>query len=148
MHCSTHTTELDPSINSRLLLLKTSTGLRVAALIALTCLSGCGPQRAEPVDRERAERTLLRVLDTWQGGGTIDELRSAANPVVVQEAFWTEGKTLQSYRLVGDGQVVDANLYREVELTLTGEEGETQEIKLVTYVIGTDPVITVFRAIL
>ncbi len=147
MHCSTKSIEPGHSINS-LLFLQTGHVVFVLGLIALTCFVGCAPRRAEPVDRERAERTLLRVLDTWQAGGTIEELRAAETPVVVQEAFWTEGKTLQSYRLVGDGLVVDANLFREVELTLTGEEGEMQERKLVTYVIGTDPVITVFRAIL
>lgn len=147
MHYSTKTIEVHPSIDAGLFLNIGHSG-RILSLILLTCFCGCGPRRAEPVDPELAEQTLLRVLDTWQGGGTIEELRSAATPVVVQEAFWTEGKTLQSYRLVGDGRVEDANLFHEVELTLAGGDGEKQERKLVTYVIGTDPVITVFRAIL
>lgn len=121
---------------------------RVLSLITLACLCGCGPRRAARVDPELADQTLLRVLDTWQRGGTIAELRSADMPVVVQEEYWTEGQKLQAYRLVGDGRVEDANLYREVELTLASDNGEKQQRKLVTYVIGTDPVVTVFRAIL
>lgn len=118
----------------------------VIALLLLVCICGCGPRRANPVDRELADRTLVRALDAWKGGGTIAELKSADDPIIVQEAFWTSSKTLESYQLVGDGWIEDANLYREVELTIAGDQN--QKTIQVTYVIGTDPVLTVFRAIL
>ncbi|MEZ6087333.1 MAG: hypothetical protein R3C05_04750 [Pirellulaceae bacterium] len=121
---------------------------RLGIVLLLLVIPSCGPRRAAPVDADLAEQTLLRVLETWKSGGTISQLRSADQPVVVQDASWTEGKTLESYTLVGDGWVEDANLFQDVELTFAPEAGRRSVPKRVTYVIGTDPVITVFRAIL
>lgn len=110
-------------------------------------LSGCGEQRARPVNVELAKATLVDVLNHWKAGGTIDELRTSTPEIVVQELQWTNGRTLQDFSLVGDGRAEDANWFCEVELTLSSGASDPVK-KKVTYVVGTDPVLTVFHAIL
>ena len=108
---------------------------------------GCGPQRAAPVEVEVAKSTLVEVLDTWQRGGTIQELKDRTPMIVVQEPLWTDQGSLISYQLVGEGREEDANWFCEVELVIQSGEGAKKTHK-VTYAVGTDPVLTVFHAIL
>lgn len=122
------------------------TRLVVAALLA-TALSGCGgPQRASPVDKELARDTLTRVLEHWKNGGNIRDFRDQTPEIVVQEVLWSGNRKLASYALTGEARAQDANWFCEVELTLAPENGGKPTTKKVTYAVGTDPVITVFRA--
>ncbi len=76
-------------------------------------------------------------------------MQKAVPTIIVQESAWQQGKRLSSYTLLDQGRVEDANLFCEVELVFADSgEGQAVTKKKVTYVIGTDPVITVFRAIL
>lgn len=109
---------------------------------------GCGEQRAAPVDAALARASLQEVLDHWKSGGAIEDLRKREPEIVAQEALWSGGRKLLSYQLIGEGRVEDANWFCEVELTLANVKGDEPEKKTLTYVIGTDPVLTVFRAIL
>jgi hypothetical protein len=120
-------------------------------ICAALCLAlpGCSEPRAEAVDVDLARSTLVQVLEHWKNEGTIDDLRAQSPEIVVQEAHWTNGRRLQNFSLLGDGNAEDANWFCEVELTLTPEAGDVKaKTKTVTYVVGTDPVLTVFRAIL
>ncbi|OYW22124.1 MAG: hypothetical protein B7Z55_05010 [Planctomycetales bacterium 12-60-4] len=115
--------------------------------LALICI-GCGPTRAKPVDVELARSTLTKVLEHWKQGGSIDDLRQGRPEIVVQEALWTKDKPLVDYSLVDQGREEDANWYCEVELTFAGANDGKPSKKNVTYVVGTDPVLTVFHAML
>lgn len=111
-------------------------------------LSGCGPVRAKPVNVEVARQTLVHVLEHWQNGGTIDELRQGRPEIVAQEPLWAKGKQLVDFTLVGGGRAEDANWFCEVELSLTTGDSDKAVKKKVTYVVGTNLVLTVFHAIL
>lgn len=111
-------------------------------------LLGCGgPVRAKPVQSDLARKTLVEVLDHWKSGGNIEELRKRKPEIVAQEFFWTKGMKLQEYRLLDEGRSENANLRCEVELTLVSEDGGAPTKKTVNYLIGTDPVLTVFREV-
>lgn len=110
--------------------------------------SGCQSRRAADVEPELAKETLVRVLDTWKAAGSIEELRKQTPDVVVQEALWSNGGKLVDYQIIGDGRVEDANLFCDVELSVELTPGSPPVKKNFTYVIGTDPVLTVFRVIL
>lgn len=110
--------------------------------------AGCGPPRAQPVDVELARRTLIQVLDHWKQGGAIEDLRKLSPEVVAQEHLWQSGNKLLDYTLSPDGRAEDANWYCEVRLTLQSPDSDAPKVKQVTYVVGTDPVLTVFHAIL
>lgn len=112
-------------------------------------ISGCGPVRARPVDVELARTALITVLEQWRNGGTIDELQQQKPAIIAQEPLWTNGKKkLVEYRLVDNGRAEDANWFCEVELSLSTDDNDEVTKKTVTYVVGTDPVLTVFHAIL
>lgn len=115
----------------------------------LSCLLfGCGgPVRAKPVQVDVAHKTLVDVLDHWKGGGSIEDLRKRRPEIVAQEFFWTKGMKLQEYRILDDGRSENANLRCEVELTLIPEDGGAPTKKTVNYLIGTHPVLTVFREV-
>jgi len=126
--------------------------LRVAVVFVLTMsllvASGCsGQQRAAPVDESLARVTLKRVLEHWKAGGAIDDLRAESPEVVVQEELWYRGDRLIDFT-IKDGRAVDANWFCEVELTVTSEAESKPKRQTVTYAVGTDPVLTVFHAML
>ncbi|MBL8819211.1 MAG: hypothetical protein JNL58_24485 [Planctomyces sp.] len=117
-------------------------------LSAMSIIAGCGEQRAAPVDVAIAKASLTDVMEHWKGGGSIEDLREREPEIVAQEALWSAGRRLLTYEVKGEGRVEDANWFCEVELTLEAEDGGEPVKKTMTYVIGTDPVLTVFRAIL
>ena len=119
------------------------------SLLGLILASGCGgPQRAAPVDVDVAQATLLAVLEHWQGGGALEDLRQQTPEIIVQERLWSEGHTLQQFALIGQARAENANWFCEVELTVVPPDGGEPKKRTVTYAVGTDPVLTVFHAML
>lgn len=117
-------------------------------LFCISVLAGCGEQRAAPVDPVLARKTLQDVMEHWKSGGNLDELRKQSPEIVVQEMWWSDGRKLLSYRIADEGRVEDANWFCDVELQVESADGKEPVMKTFTYVVGTDPVLTVFRAIL
>jgi hypothetical protein len=111
----------------------------------LVLLGGCETAyRSAPVKPDVALQTLQTTLDEWKSGATLESLRKRTPEIVVQDLDWTRGKKLVAYEVLGNGEPVDANLIAKVKLTLQDAEGQNTE-KTVTYVVGTSPVLTVFR---
>lgn len=111
--------------------------------------SGCGsgPPVPAPVDASLARDTLERVMESWKEGESAESLQDETPAVVVQDFDWTQGMKLLAYEIVGEGKESGANLVAQVKLTL-GDQGGAQSEKTVTYVVGTAPVLTVFRDLL
>ena len=116
----------------------------VVLALFIGAMSGCsGPARAAAVDAEQARETLEQVLGLWREGEKIDSCGQLGQEVVVQEMYWTQGVRLESYQVLKQ-EARDANLFVTVEMTLRDDQqGEWEEE--VTYCVGTDPVLTVFR---
>lgn len=115
----------------------------LAALVALGC-SAQGP-RAAPVEPDRARAALVAVLDLWKAGKKIEDAGTASPPVVAQDIDWMAGAKLTDYKVLGDGTPEDANLRVRVQLSVRDAQGRAAT-KTVTYIVGTDPRLTVFRA--
>lgn len=116
----------------------------VVCAAALTTGCGSGPRRAGPVDADLARECLYRVLESWKNGGPPDGLRAASPSITIQDMDWKTGYALVTYEILGDDKEDAANLHCPVRLTLRDPQGREVK-KQVTYVVGTDPVITVFR---
>lgn len=116
-----------------------------AACLVWGCGSG-GPVAA-PVDSELARNTLQQVLERWEVGDQLEAVQELSPPIVVQDRDWSDGWRLKEYKMEDDGRSVDANLYCRVELSLESPEGKPVT-KQVTYIVGTDPVLTVFRDVM
>lgn len=111
------------------------------------CLAGCsnGPRRAAPVNAELAQSALQKALDSWKNGARPASLKNEAPPIIVQDMDWQMGYRLVDYR-VHDPIYDDANLRCPVTLTVLSPQGRKLD-KNVTYMVGTDPAVTVFREI-
>lgn len=122
--------------------------LRTTALAAVVSLAGCSvePPKAAPVVPDAARAALKTTLDAWKAGKSIDTLGQGNPPIVAQDLDWMGGAKLIEYQIVDDGEALDANLRVRVNLTLRDRQGKTAA-KTVPYVIGTDPKLTVFRAL-
>lgn len=124
--------------------------LRWAALVGVVLavqLAGCGArsETADPVNPDLAQQTLREVLDAWVAGSKPEDLRKKTPEVVVQDFDWAAGNRLVSYEVNGSGTPQDANLFCEVKLVFEDASRKKTE-RTVTYCVGTDPVLTVFRA--
>ncbi len=106
-------------------------------------LTGCesGPP-IYPVEPDAAKQSLELVLNGWKEGKPIDAWLTANPRIVVQDHDWSMGRKLIGFE-IGKGEAIDANLHNEVTLTLD-MDGKPSP-KRVTYLVGTKPVITVFR---
>jgi hypothetical protein len=115
------------------------------SLIVLCIAAGCARQQhAAPVDAELARKSLRQVLDGWKHGDDMAAFRQGSPSITVQDMDWTSGYKLLDYEIVGEGKYDDANLLCPVKLKLQDPKG-TSLSREVTYMVGTDPVITVFR---
>jgi hypothetical protein len=116
-------------------------------VLCLPLLAGCSHKmEAHPVDPNLARNTLDAVLKSWQEGATPESWQQKTPSVVVQEMDWKTGKKLKSFEVIEPTESVDANLHCQVKLTLEDpEKGEVEQT--VKYVVGTSPVLTVFRAV-
>lgn len=123
----------------------------VAAMVLASGLlllpSGCGgPTDAAVVaDPARARGALTRALDAWKGGQPHDSPGQLTPPVRVADEDWLSGVALVEYQ-IGDTQRVQSSggtSYWPVELTLRGAGGTSK--RGVTYVITTDPELSVIR---
>ena len=123
--------------------------VRASLWLLLTVCAGCGPalQTANPVDPDRARETLHSILESWQRGETPESWKQRSPEVVVQDRDWSMGATLKEFTIIGRGEARDANLYCPVKLVLDERQGGPQQ-RTVTYVVGTDPVLTVFRDVM
>lgn len=120
-----------------------SAGLMCVALVAVCGCSSQGP-RAAPVDPGLARSTLRTVLDAWKDGQSPEALQDRTPSIVAQDMDWRTGHQLVEYEIDGEGEAIDANLYCPVRLQLRGPDGKSIT-KNVRYIVGTDPVLTVFR---
>lgn len=118
---------------------------RLAAL-AVVLLAGCsvGPKLAAPVEPDKARVALRTALDAWKAGKPIGSLAEANPPIVAQDFDWLAGAKLDDYAVLDD-QAADANLRVRVQLTVRPAQGAPAK-KTVVYIVGTDPKLTVFRA--
>lgn len=108
-------------------------------------LAGCESRNPVfEVRPDQARTTLIAALDGWKVGRTIEDMKAENPSIVVQDVDWMGGQSLEDYELLGDGKPMGANLSIEVRLKLKDPAGKVTE-KNVWYLVGTDPVLTVFR---
>jgi hypothetical protein len=119
--------------------------IAAAALVAAAGAGCSGPVNA-PVDAQAARETLTAALDSWKRGEEVDALQKASPPIFVIDEEWRGGAILKDYRLLGDGEEKDANLYCQVVLTIR-TRGGADVTKEVIYIISTAPNRTVSRKV-
>jgi hypothetical protein len=118
--------------------------IRLLALLAVL-VAGCSASRySDPVDPERARETLNTVLEGWKKGDSPTVLKDGTPSISVQDADWLAGAKLVDYQLTSEGKAVASNLRVPVILTIRSKQGKDVK-KNVNYIVGTSPVLTIFR---
>ncbi len=115
--------------------------------VLILVVGGCqNAAEANRVDPKLARSTLESVLDSWKRGESIDSMQAQQPAIVVQDMDWKAGFKLRSFEILNDGEAADANLFCSVKLSLDDVGGKPVE-RHVTYIVGTAPVLTVFRSL-
>lgn len=121
--------------------------LAISLAVILFIAQGCS--RYDPnehrVQTQTARETLELVLKSWQEGNRPESWQEKKPAVVVQDMDWKSGARLKSFEIVGEGEAIDANLYCQVKLNFEQPQNGKRE-HTVTYLVGTSPVLTVFRS--
>jgi hypothetical protein len=105
-------------------------------------LAGCGGGGAPATD-ESAREALIKALDAWKAGRTAEEMRHETPEVIVGDSHWKHGLRLVSYE-IGSGKFDGKNLRVPVTLTITQPPSGNRKL-VVKYIVGTRPVVTIFR---
>ena len=117
--------------------------LRSPLLIAcLIGLIGCEHNaRSLSVDKAGARQSCTTFLTAWKDGKKAADLKPK---ITGKDSDWEAGKILESFEILPDERTDGANLFLTVRRTIKSPEGASQQQE-VEYVVGTSPVVTVFR---
>lgn len=115
----------------------------IIALIMLPPLVGCGGSGIGSGGNEEARAALNKALDAWKAGRSAAEMRSEDPEIVVGDSDWKQGKKLVAYE-IGSGMFDGKNLRVPVTLTVAQPPRGNRKL-VVNYIVGTRPVITIFR---
>ncbi len=107
------------------------------ALLMLMAIAGCSRSLPPPADSSRAHEALVKALDAWRDGGTVESLRTASPAIYFNEPRFKGATRLVEYRIESEW-ANGLSWFCEVALTLKTEEGQTVEGQT-GYCIDTDP---------
>jgi hypothetical protein len=122
------------------------TRLVLVGILTCGCFAGCSDRGVKAVDAAGARQALRTSLETWKKGEPIGSLKDQSPSIVAQDLDWESGTTLLGFNVLDDGKDESMSLRIPVELTLQNKAGKEVK-KKVKYMVGTSPVITVFREI-
>jgi hypothetical protein len=116
---------------------------RAIGLLVAAALVGCQQtSRDLPLDQDVARSACERALMAWQEGKAPADLKPE---IVVGDHDWKSGRKLVAFEMLPEDEFNDGtNLHIPVRLTLQDDTGKESSADAL-YVVGTSPVITVFR---
>lgn len=106
-------------------------------------LVGC-QNTPRPSNSSTALQSLEKMMETWKSGGKAEDLKKASPSIIAVDDDWERSVALSSYRIQPSPFDDGVNLHFTVELMLKGKQGKDVKKEQV-YIVGTNPVITIFR---
>lgn len=124
-----------------------SGGGRLVCCALSLCLSTLGCSKPNvPAEPDLARSSLEAALGVWKSGESTDALAQHKPPITVTDFAWKAGQKLTDFHLLGEPTSDGVNLHFQSELTLTRPQGGESTEK-VGYIVGTHPVVTIFREV-
>lgn len=114
--------------------------------LSLSLLAGCGKVSARnfKVDESLARESLQAFLEAWKSGSQVASLKERSVAIHGMDEDWQRGVKLADFRLLSDEFNDGANLHIKAQLLLV-EKRNRKRKATVTYIVGTSPLVTVFR---
>jgi hypothetical protein len=116
--------------------------LRAVIIAAILQLAGCSGE-VIPATEEAARAALAGALDAWKAGRKAGEMRGQSPEVIVRDTDWNSGRRLVAYE-IGQGTFDGKSLRVPVTLTIAAPPRGSRKLTA-TYIVGTKPVVTIFR---
>lgn len=107
-------------------------------------LSGCGgaqDARSLTVNENAAREACETFLTAWKDGKQPADL----SPMVGKDSDWDQGRKLLSFEILPEQRTDGANMFFQVRRKVKTPKGAELDQE-VSYVVGTSPVVTVFRS--
>lgn len=106
-------------------------------------LVGCSRSaRNLSLNQPQARDACHEFLTAWQSGKTVADLKPK---IIGRDSDWERGQKLESFEILKDERRDGPNLHLTVRRTLKNDAGQVTQQE-VAYVVGTSPVVTVFRS--
>ena len=102
---------------------------------------GCSGARDLDLDPDIARKSLDKALKAWVDGKKPTDLQPE---IIVGDYVWESGKKLLSYEIKSNEMNDGNNLHLFVVCQFANPKGKKPIKTDVTYIVGTDPVITIF----
>jgi hypothetical protein len=118
---------------------------RWALVMVVLCLVAAGCSRSArnlSLNQPKAREACTAFLAAWKEGKTMGDLGPR---IVGRDSDWEAGKKLESFELLPEEHSDGTNLHLKVRRVLKDDKGRSinQEVD---FVVGTSPVVTVFRS--
>ena len=122
--------------------------LSLAFAAAMLALPGCESTSAPAAaDVNQAKQTLERALTAWAKGATVAAIKGESPSIVISDPRWERGDVLKKYEIKSDGKPSGAEQVFTVALWFDDPKSGKEVSETVSYRVGTNPMLTVFRAL-
>ena len=114
-------------------------------VVAMLCMvmAGCSRSaRSLSLNQPKAREACTAFLKAWKDGKKIGDL---APKIIGRDSDWERGKKLEAFDLSPEDHSDGTNLHLKVRRIVKDDKGR-QVNEEVGYVVGTSPVVTVFRS--
>lgn len=115
----------------------------LVVLVLALLLTGCdqNARNLASVNETTARDALQTFLTAWKDGKKPEDLPKMTG----KDSEWDQGKTLEAFDILPEQRTDGANLFLKVRRKVKTKKGVLQDQE-VEYVVGTAPVVTVFRS--
>ena len=116
--------------------------LMVVVVLSCTILGCDRSARSLSLNQPKAREACNEFLTAWKNGKQVADLKPK---IIGRDSDWETGKKLESFEILKDERSDGPNLHltvRRIVKDSTGREIQQE----VFYVVGTSPVVTVFRS--
>jgi hypothetical protein len=116
--------------------------LLVVAMLGAVLVGCSRSARSLSLNQPKAREACTAFLKAWKEGKKVGDL---VPKIIGRDSDWETGKKLESFELLPEEHSDGTNLHLKVRRILKDDKGRTinQEV---AYVVGTSPVVTVFRS--
>lgn len=116
----------------------------VAGFLLLGALGCSGAPKVADSDPAKAKEIATTILESWKSGLAMDSLQKQSPPIYAVIDLWKNGHTLDSYEIIGDGEMLGPNVRLQVRFQCLDKAGKKVD-RTISYLVTTTPAITFIK---